>query len=155
MHGYGQCKKHFPKEYRDETVENANVYPAYRRRNNGRVVQVGSLVADNRYVVAYNSFLLRKYRTHINVEACASIKSVKYLFKYVYKLGHDCANMELVVGRQQQPPNETESEAHDEITTYLNCRYVSAPEALWRLSDYRMHEQSHTVYKLAIPLPQQ
>ena len=152
----GQCKKNFPKEYRDDTVENVNGYPAYRRRNNGRVGQVGRLVADNRYVVAYNSFLLRKYRVHINVEACASIKNVKYLFKYVYK-GHDCANMELVVDRPESnnPLNETESEAHDEITTYLNCRYVSAPEALWRLSEYRMHEQSHTVYRLAIHLPQQ
>ena len=47
----------------------------------------------------------------------------------MYK-GHDCANMELVVDRpdSNNPLNETESEAHDEITTYLNCRYVSAPD---------------------------
>ena len=34
-----------------------------------------------------------------------------------------------------------------------NCRYVSAPEAMWRLSEYRMHEQSHTIIRLAIHLP--
>ena len=47
------------------------------------------------------------------------------------------------------------AEVHDEITTYLNCRYVSAPEALWRLLEYRMHEPSHTIYRLAIHLPEQ
>jgi hypothetical protein len=45
-------------------------YPAYRRRNNGRIIQIGGLVADNSYVVPYNKDLLRKYRVHINIEAC-------------------------------------------------------------------------------------
>ena len=35
------CKKNFPKPFRDETAENINGYTAYRRRNNGRTVQVG------------------------------------------------------------------------------------------------------------------
>ena len=110
----GQCKKKFPKQFRDETAENINGYPAYRRRNNGRTVQIGGLVADNSYVVPYNKQLLHKFRAHINIEACVTVKSVKYLFKYVYK-GHDCANMEMVV---------EDGEALDEIKTYLNCRYV-------------------------------
>ena len=110
----GACKKNFPKPFRDETAENINGYPAYRRRNDGRTVQVGRLVADNSYVVPYNPDLIKKYRAHINVEACATVKSVKYLFKYVYK-GHDCANMEMVV---------EDGEVRDEIRTYLNCRYV-------------------------------
>ena len=35
------------------------------------------------------------------------------------------------------------------------CRYVSAPEAFWRLSEYSMHEQSHTIIRLSIHLPNQ
>jgi len=38
---------------------------------------------------------------------------------------------------------------------HLICRYVSAPEAMWRLSEYHMHEQSHTIYRLSIHLPEQ
>ena len=44
---------------------------------------------------------------------------------------------------------------YDEIAVYLNRRYVSAPEAIWRLSGYKMHEQSHTIYRLAVHLPEQ
>ena len=43
----------------------------------------------------------------------------------------------------------------DEIAAYLNCRYVLAPEAIWRLSGYKMHEQSHSIYRLAVHLPEQ
>ena len=43
---------------------------------------------DNRYVVPHNIALCIKYNAHINVEVCASIKAVKYVYKYVYK-GHD------------------------------------------------------------------
>ena len=34
-------------------------------------------------------------------------------------------------------------------------RYVSAPEAFWRSSEYKMHEQSHTIIRLFVHLPDQ
>ena len=40
---------------------------------------------DNRFVVLYNPYLLRVYSAHINVEICATIKAVKYIYKYIYK----------------------------------------------------------------------
>ncbi|KAG8173477.1 hypothetical protein JTE90_005080 [Oedothorax gibbosus] len=43
----------------------------------------------------------------------------------------------------------------DEITTYLDGRYVSAPEAIWRLSEFNMSYKSHTVIRLAVHLPHQ
>jgi hypothetical protein len=47
---------------------------------------------DNRWVVPYNPYLIRTFNCHINVEACTSIKSVKHLFKCIYK-GHDRASV--------------------------------------------------------------
>ena len=74
-----------------------------------------------------------------------SVKSVKYLFKYVYK-GHDCANIQVT---------ETEEITHNEVSHYLDTRWVSAPEAIWRLSEFEMHAQSHSIIRLPIHLPNQ
>jgi len=40
----------------------------------------------------------------------------------------------------------------DEIATYLDMRYISAPEAVWRIFEFKMHEQSHTICRLAVHL---
>lgn len=94
----GKCKKEFPKNFVPETKENVNGYPLYRSRNNGntfsKVVNGVKIDIDNRFIVPYNAFLLRYFQAHINVEICASVHSVKYLHKYVYK-GHDCANIKV------------------------------------------------------------
>ena len=50
------------------------------------------------------------------------MKSVKYLFKYVYK-GHDCANMEMVVDEPNSIDEVNDMERnldHDEIAAYFN-----------------------------------
>ncbi|GBO45558.1 hypothetical protein AVEN_37637-1 [Araneus ventricosus] len=72
-----------------KTEENINGYPMYQRKYT-ESVRVGRHDLDNRLVVPYNPWLSKKFNAHINVEVCASIKSVKYLYKYVYK-GHDAA----------------------------------------------------------------
>lgn len=140
----GSCSKTYPKEFREETVLQIDGYPQYRRRDNGRTVVKGGKEVDNRWVVPYNPYLTKKYQAHINLEACTSVRSVKYLFKYVYK-GHDSASVEV---------RETNVFNHDEVSTYVDCRYVSAPEAYWRLSEYQLHRQSHTIIRLALHLPQ-
>ena len=51
-------------------------------------------VADNRFVVPYNPYLLLKFNSYINVEVCSTVQCIKYLFKYCYK-GHDFAFIEM------------------------------------------------------------
>lgn len=57
-------------------------------------VKKGRHELDNRWVVPYNPYLCQKFDCHINVEVCATIKAVKYIYKYVYK-GHDRAQVEV------------------------------------------------------------
>ncbi|GBN23436.1 hypothetical protein AVEN_118180-1 [Araneus ventricosus] len=128
----------------DDTEENVNGYPIYRRRAT-EPVQVGKYSIDNRWVVPYNPWLLKKFNAHINVEVCASVKSVKYLYKYVYK-GHDAASVKI----QKEGALD-----HDEILSFVEGRYVSAPEAMWRLNEFNLSHKSHTVVRLAVHLPQQ
>ena len=89
MQLYGnRCSKGFPKPFNNETKINENTYPTYRRRNDGRTILVNRRLLDNRYVVAYNMAMLKKFRCHINIEVCWSLDTMKYLFKYICK-GND------------------------------------------------------------------
>ena len=139
----GKCSKGFPKEFQEETALNSGGYPLYRRPDNGRTVEKNGIPLDNRFVVPYCPYLSIKYNAHINVEACMSVKSVKYIFKYVYK-GYDCARIER---------RELDPETRDETKTYIDARYVSAPESVWRLSKFDVCNKSHTVVRLDVHLP--
>ena len=147
----GKCTKDFPTEFRNETVPNKNGYLSYGRRYNGITVKVGKYAINNRRVVPYNPYLVMKYDAHVNTEVCAAVKSIKYLFKYVYK-GHDCANVNL----ERSVPDEVTSSKPlewDEIKAHLNARYVSALEAVWRLFEFPLHDKSHSIIRLAVHLP--
>ena len=63
--------------------------------------------------------------------------------------------MEMVVDHPNSTDDMQRNLKHNEIAAYLNCRYISAPEAIWRLSEYKMHQQTHTVIRLAVHLPEQ
>ncbi|CAJ0641618.1 4542_t:CDS:2 [Entrophospora sp. SA101] len=139
----GRCPKHF----QESTAVNNDGYPIYKRRDNGKTVEVRGATLDNRWVVPYNPYLSTRYDCHINVEICSSITAVKYLFKYVYK-GHDRATVEI---RRQNHKQES----NDEISLYLDARYVSASEASWRLFHYRLHDRSPAVVHLQVHLPGQ
>ena len=92
----GHCSKRYPKQYMPETQLDADSYPLYRRRspdNGGQVSNISMRIGgsranqeiDNRWVVPYNKLLLRSMNCHCNVELCMSIKSIKYVLKYVHK----------------------------------------------------------------------
>lgn len=146
--GMVKCSKDFPKNFCEETNVNVNGYPIYRRRNNGKTIEIRGAELDNRWVVPYNPYLSRKYNAHINVEVCSSVQSVKYIFKYIYK-GHDAA----VVQVNQESNDGTYS--WDEIKTFLDTRYISAPEGIWRLRKFDMSKRSHAVERLPVHLPSQ
>jgi len=92
-------------------------------------------------VVPYNPWLLLKYNCHINVEVCSSIKSIKYLYKYVYK-GPDRVTMEVRRGS-----------IVDEVQKYIDARWICASEALWKIFRFTHYRMNPSVERLQIHLP--
>jgi hypothetical protein len=62
------CVRHYPKEMSRETAIIPDGYPMYMRRGRFQAtVRGGRIISDN-WVVPYNPYLLRRYRSHMNVE---------------------------------------------------------------------------------------
>jgi len=40
-----------------------------------------------------------------------------------------------------------------EVRSFLDARYVSAPQAIWTIFEYKMHDISHAIIRLAVHLP--
>uniref|UniRef100_A0A452XXE0 Helitron helicase-like domain-containing protein n=1 Tax=Aegilops tauschii subsp. strangulata TaxID=200361 RepID=A0A452XXE0_AEGTS len=142
----GQCRFHYPRDFCDATQQGKDSYPIYRRRDDGRGVRIRGANLDNRWVVPYNPSLLMRYNCHINVEACSSIKAVKYLFKYIYK-GHDRTSFAF----EQDIIND--GGIINEIRQYRDARYVSPPEAIYRIFGFKMFGVSPSVLQLQLHLP--
>lgn len=64
---------------------------------------------------------------------------MKYIHKYIYK-GSDRATFRL-------------TSDGDEVSQYLQGRYIGPPEALWRLFEFPVHEEFPPVIQLAVHLP--
>ncbi|XP_074361953.1 uncharacterized protein LOC141702153 [Apium graveolens] len=138
---HGRCTKFFPKKFNDITAIGEDGFPIYRRRNTGISVEKKGTLLDNRYVIPYNRNLLVKFDAHINIELCNSARSIKYLFKYINK-GPDRATAVV----------ETTIE-RDEIKAYLDCRYISACEACWRIFQFNINYRYPSVERLPFHLP--
>ncbi|XP_062028629.1 uncharacterized protein LOC133744551 [Rosa rugosa] len=140
----GRCNKSYPKSFANFTVQGNDAYSIYQRRASRLPVPLrrsGDTMVDNSWVVPYNTWLLLRYDCHINVEICGSIKSVKYLYKYVYK-GPDRVAVEV----------QSDLE-FDEIRQFVDARWVCAPEALWRIFKFVTNRIYPTVDRLQIHLP--
>ncbi|ONM00094.1 hypothetical protein ZEAMMB73_Zm00001d030055 [Zea mays] len=133
--GRASCKNHYPRPFSDATLQGKDSYPVYRRRDDGRKEKVRGCELDNRWVVPYNPYLLRLFNCHINVEACGSIKVVKYLFKYIYK-GHDRASVVM------RDASKTDDDV-DEIKQYRDARIYG----------FELSQNSPPVMQMQLHLP--
>jgi hypothetical protein len=107
---------------------------------------------DNHWVVLHNVYLSTIYDAHINIEVYNNIRAVKYLFYYVYKR-HDRATLE--ISRQSDNATEGNVVETNEIKKYLDYRYVSTSEVMWRIFKFDMHEWLPTIQRLQYHLPNQ
>ncbi|KAL6884616.1 hypothetical protein ACP4OV_010552 [Aristida adscensionis] len=145
--GRPSCKNHYPQPFNTTTIQGKDSYPVYRRRQDGRKEKVRGHELDNRWVVPYNPFLLRMFNCHINVEACGSIKAVKYLFKYLYK-GHDRASVSVTEAAKLEKNGDI-----NEINLFRDARWVTPPEALWRIYGFELSKNFPPVMPLQLHLP--
>ena len=146
------CEKGFPKEFAEVTVIQDNGYPKYRRRETSPSCVKGEHPVDARDVVPYNPYLSRLLQCHLNVEFCGTVRAVKYLYKYTYK-GHDRATVKIGEDSAKAKTGKDKEQEHvpqNEVTQYLDTRYVGPPEACWRLLEYPMHAKSHVIVRLAV-----
>ena len=148
----GKCTKKFPKKLVQETQTGEDSYPVYRRRkpeDGGYTARINMKVRteyqqieiDNRWVVPYTPILSKMFEAHINVESCQSVKSIKYICKYINK-GGDVAVFGLE-GNQENP---------DEVQSFQMGRYISSNEAVWRILNFPIHERYPTVVHLSVHL---
>lgn len=143
----GKCSKRYPRQLIPKTIIGHDGYPLYRRRSvedNGRSIttQVRNtdVGVDNRWIVPYSPLLSKIFKAHINVEYCNSVKSIKYICKYVNK-GSDMAVFGIARANNL-----------DEIKQYQMGRYISSNEAVWRIFAFPIHERYPTVVHLAVHL---
>ncbi|KAG6673080.1 hypothetical protein I3842_16G093400 [Carya illinoinensis] len=142
----GCCKNNYPKQFVSNTVVGNDCFPIYKRCNNGRTAKIRGHDLDNRWVVPYNPYLLAMFDCHINVEICSTIKAVKYLYKYIYK-GHDRVAFNLV--------SEQSTQQIDEIERFQSARWITPPEAMWRIFGFIINEVHPAVYSLHLHLENQ
>ncbi|XP_038717417.1 uncharacterized protein LOC120010695 [Tripterygium wilfordii] len=150
-----KCTKHFPKKYYDETSIDVDGFPIYRRRKTTHYVVKKGIQLDNQYVVPYNRDLLVKYQSHLNVELCNHSRSIKYLFKYVNKQPDRATAVLHVEGRHKKTDEPSCSTNIDEVKQYLDCRYISATEACWRIFQFDINYREPGVERLSFHLPDQ
>lgn len=141
--GGAYCDRRYPRPFNNYTSLQDDGYPLYRRRNNGISVEKHGFIFTNQHVVPYNPYLLQKYDCHINVEIATSITAVKYLYKYIYK-GHDRTS--LSIERDNHTPR-------DEVKDFLDSRYISACESIWRIFSFPLHSTYPAVTRLHLHLP--
>ena len=81
---------------------------------------------------------------HINVEICSTIKAVKYLYNYVYKR-HDKISVSVVPDGEMQ--------VIDKIKRYQSGRWISPPEAAWRILSFDLYDMQPAIMPLQVHLP--
>ncbi|OMO49907.1 DNA helicase PIF1, ATP-dependent [Corchorus olitorius] len=148
-----KCNKYFPKSFTQKTRIDSQGYPTYRRRDTGVFCVKSGVVLDNRFVVPHNVDLLVQFQAHINVEVCNQSRAIKYLFKYINK-GPDRSRVVI----ESDLPASSGPDIHpaapvNEIKAYLDCRYLCAYEACWRLFSFDIHFRQPSVLRLLVHLP--
>jgi hypothetical protein len=95
-------------------------------------------------VVPYNPTLLM--HCYINVEACCNIKSIKYIYKYIFR-GHDYASFFIQVGTTNEPIEI------NEVKQDRKARCITAIEAVYRLYRFPLYNMYSPILQIQVDIP--
>ncbi|KAL4153586.1 hypothetical protein QTP88_001419 [Uroleucon formosanum] len=115
----GRCSKKFTKLFQSHTSTGDDGYLKYRRlspEEGGQIAIIRNNDIDNRWIVPYNPLLLKIFDAYINVELCSSVKSIKYITKYINK-GSDQATFSL--------------DNRNEVEQFQSGRYICSSKATY------------------------
>jgi hypothetical protein len=154
----GRCKDGFPFDFADATTwSGSDVYPKYRRRpprdradGDGKdwehtyTDKKGNVsVVTNQEIVAHNQQLSLKYDCHINVQVCAGVRAVKYIYKYLHKgVDRICYRIE----------GTSRPASRDEVAKYTDGRVIGSSYAAWTLCKNDMYKRVPAVQSLDVHL---
>lgn len=134
----GKCIYKFPIPLQAMTSFNEFGNILFRRRKE-----------EDRWVVSHIPGLLREMQTHIHVDVCSHVGVVMYLYKYLFK-GVDKAKMGIVPANDGEAAEE---QAPNEFDDYVNSRYLSSSEAMWRIFNYNVTSKTPSVTALRVHVP--
>ncbi|XP_074277137.1 uncharacterized protein LOC141600787 [Silene latifolia] len=137
-----ECSKVYPKKFRAFTTNGRDSYPLYRLRDTGEKIVVRKGELDNRSMVPYNSYLLAMFDYHLNVEVCSTINAVK---GHQPQQGHDRVLFNVESGGV--------APLVDDIHRYQSGRWVSPPEAAWRIFGFNLFDVYPPVQLLPVHSP--
>ncbi|CAH1412990.1 unnamed protein product [Lactuca virosa] len=121
-----KCSKNFPKQFCNHNSVDSNGFPLYSRRNDGHFVEKSSVQLDNRNVVPYNKYLLKRYHTHINVEWCNQGSSIKH--PVVIRLPFHLPSQQQVVYKADDDIEDVldrPSIASSMFTSWMKCNEIN------------------------------
>ena len=81
------CRNKYPKIFTQATTLRKEKSPRYKRRSpkqggftlQKRIKGQGLVTLDNGWVIPYNPTLVKKYQTHVHIEACSTTMTLKFL----------------------------------------------------------------------------
>nr|GEW30386.1 hypothetical protein [Tanacetum cinerariifolium] len=116
-----KCSKHFPKKFMQHSSVDSEGYPVYRRRDDEKYEEKSEHHLHNGFVIPYNATLLKR-PNRVSSELYEPATTVD--------------------GEQIQKPV-------DEIKAYLDFRYLSVCEAVWRLFGFEVQYRTPYVKRLS------
>jgi hypothetical protein len=133
------CTYGFPHPITPETWLDDDGRVHYRRRSK-----------DDSWIAPHIPELVDQLDCHIYVDVVFTVSVFMYLYKYFFK-GPDHTLFHIA----HHTPHHEEHQPIDEIKDYVRARYLSAPEAAWRILGFDITGKEPAVSSLSVHLPGQ